>query len=83
MRTTIELPDPLYRRLRAAAAERGLRGFSPIVEQALREHLDGVDSREQVSTRIKQAARAWTPRAVTAWERTRREVWATWRDIRS
>ena len=83
MRTTIELPDPLYRRLRAAAAERGLRGFSPIVEQALREHLDGADSREQVSTRIKQAAGAWTQRDVTDWERTRREVWATWRDIRS
>jgi len=30
VRTTVELPDPLYRRVRALAAARGTRGFSPI-----------------------------------------------------
>lgn len=83
MRTTVELSDPLYRRLRAAAAERGLRGFSPLVEQALREYLDGADRRERVSERIKDGAGAWTEGDVTEWERTRREVWATWRDTQS
>lgn len=82
MRTTVELSDPVYRRLRAAAAERGLRGFSPLVEQALREYLDGTDRREDVSARIKGAAGAWTERDVTDWERSRREIWATWRDTR-
>ena len=83
MRTTVELSDPVYRRLRAAAAERGLRGFSPLVEQALREYLDGAARREQISVRIKDAAGAWTERDATEWERTRHEVWATWRDTGS
>ncbi len=83
MRTTVELSDPLYRRLRAAAAERGLRGFSPIVERALSEYLDGAGSREEVAARIKDAAGAWTQDDVAEGERTRREFWATWRDIRS
>ena len=83
MRTTVELSDPLYRRLRTAAVERGLRGFSPLVEQALREYLDGADRREELSARIKHGAGAWTERDVTEWERTRREVWATWRDTQS
>lgn len=79
MRTTVELSDPLYRRLRAAAAERGVRGFSPIVEQALREHLDGTDRREDVSRRIRAGAGSWSESDATEWERARREVWATWR----
>jgi hypothetical protein len=40
MRTTIELSDRTYARLRARAAERGLRGFSPIVEEALERLLE-------------------------------------------
>lgn len=46
MRTTIELSDRTYTRLRAKALERGMRGFSPIVEEALERLLeqDGVQS---------------------------------------
>lgn len=40
MRTTIELSDRTYTLLRAKAVERGMRGFSPIVEEALERHLE-------------------------------------------
>jgi hypothetical protein len=39
MRTTVELSEPLYKRLKAVAVDRGLRGFSPIIEEALSEYL--------------------------------------------
>lgn len=40
VRTTIELSDSTYARLRAKAAERGMRGFSAIVEEALERFLE-------------------------------------------
>ena len=35
MRTTVELPDEQYAALRALAARRGVRGFSPLVSEAI------------------------------------------------
>ncbi|MGI8876460.1 MAG: ribbon-helix-helix protein, CopG family [Egibacteraceae bacterium] len=35
MRTTIELPDGHYRALRTLAARRGIRGFSPLIREAV------------------------------------------------
>ena len=35
LRTTVELTNRTYTRLRAKAAERDMRGFSAIVEEAL------------------------------------------------
>lgn len=39
MRTTVEITDAQYRRLVAVAAERGVRGFSKIVQEALDAYL--------------------------------------------
>jgi predicted transcriptional regulator len=76
MRTTVELSDPIYRRLRARAAERGVRGFSSIVEEALREYLErdtmpGED--------VFAAARgAWSAADARRFEAELRDAWATW-----
>lgn len=35
MRTTIEIPDDQYVALRSMAARRGLRGFSPLISEAV------------------------------------------------
>jgi len=59
MRTTVELADPVYRRLRAVAAERGLRGYSQIVEEALVEYLDAEQYRREVVTALEAAEGAW------------------------
>ncbi len=77
MRTTVELSDRTYVRLRARAVERGLRGFSPIVEEALERFLDQ-DGDEDLRAALLAAEGSWSDRDVEEWERVRREAWASW-----
>jgi hypothetical protein len=46
MRTTIEISEEHHRALAALARERGLRGFSPIVEEALDSYLRDLSAEE-------------------------------------
>jgi Arc/MetJ-type ribon-helix-helix transcriptional regulator len=78
MRTTVELSDPLYRRLRAAAAERGLRGFSELVEEAVDAYLAREDERRDLVRAIEDARGSWSETDVQDWERARDEAWASW-----
>lgn len=82
MRTTIELSDHTYARLRARAAERGMRGFSPLVEEAL-ERLLEQGGESGVAAALAEAEGAWSERDVEEWERARGEAWATWPSDRS
>jgi predicted transcriptional regulator len=45
MRTTVEIPDAIRARLLEIAAQRGEKGFSRIVEEALARYLDAEASR--------------------------------------
>ncbi len=76
MRTTIELSDRTYARLRAKAAERGMRGFSAIVEEALERLLEG--GGDDLASALVEAEGAWSESDVEEWEREREEAWATW-----
>jgi predicted transcriptional regulator len=77
MRTTIELSDRTYTRLRATAAERGMRGFSAIVEEAL-ERLFETGANTDLVPGLAEAEGAWSGSDVDEWERARREAWETW-----
>lgn len=77
MRTTIELSDRTYARLRAKAAERGMRGFSAIVEEAL-ERLLEQGGEDDLASALAAAEGAWSEGDVKEWEREREEAWATW-----
>jgi len=79
MRTTVEISDPLYRRLKAAAADHGLRGLSPLVEEALAEYLAAEPERRDVLAAIEAADGAWTEDDVTELEEARRRAWREWR----
>jgi predicted transcriptional regulator len=79
MRTTIELSDHTYRQLRAAANERGLRGFSPLVEEALIGYLEREDERRDLVRAIEQAEGSWSSDDVREWEQARAQAWASWR----
>jgi hypothetical protein len=79
MRTTVELSEPVYRRLKSEAVERGIRGFSPIVEEALTEHFQSDTQRHRLIDAITAAEGAWQGMDVERWERERKEAWATWR----
>ncbi len=77
MRTTVELSDRTYTRLRAKAAERGMRGFSAIVEEALERFLDQ-GGEDDLARALAEAEGAWSASDVEEWERAREEAWATW-----
>jgi hypothetical protein len=82
MRTTVELSDRTYTLLRAKAAERGMRGFSPIVEEAVARLLEqGGD--DEIAPALAEAEGAWSEGDVEDWERAREEAWATWSSGRS
>jgi predicted CopG family antitoxin len=83
MRTTVELSDAVYRRLRAAAAERGLRGFSELVEEALDSYLAREDEWRDLMRAIEQAQGSWSEADVRDWERARDHAWASWPSDRS
>jgi len=78
MRTTIELSDPVYRRLKSVAIDRGMRGFSPIVEEALSEYFQSELHRSRLTEAIAAAEGAWSEEDVAEWEREREQAWATW-----
>ncbi len=78
MRTTIELSDPIYRRLKSVAVNRGIRGFSPIVEEALSEYFRSEPQRRRQVEAIKAARGAWRGMDVEQWERDVKDAWATW-----
>jgi predicted DNA-binding protein len=82
MRTTIELSDRTYTRLRAKAAERGMRGFSAIVEEAL-ERLFEQGEGDDLLAGLVEAEGAWSKVDVDDWERAREEAWAAWPADRS
>jgi hypothetical protein len=60
MRTTVELSQPIYTRLKSEAVERGILGFSPIVEEALAEHFQSDSRRRRRIDAIKAAEGAWS-----------------------
>jgi predicted CopG family antitoxin len=78
MRTTIELSDPVYRRLKASAVDRGLRGFSPIVEEALSEYFQSELQRRQLTDAIASARGAWGEDDVADFQREWEQAWASW-----
>jgi predicted transcriptional regulator len=84
MRTTVELSDPIYRRLRARAAERGVRGFSPIVEEALREYLErDADAAASSDDPFTSARGVWSAADARRFQAELRDAWATWPTPRS
>jgi predicted transcriptional regulator len=79
MRTTVELSPPVYRRLKAVAVSRGLRGFSPIVEEALSEYFQSEVQRRHLAAAIAAAEGTWSEEDVADLEQSREQAWATWR----
>jgi metal-responsive CopG/Arc/MetJ family transcriptional regulator len=83
MRTTVEIPDPLYRRVRELALARGMRGFSPIVEEALREYLESEPRRRDVAAAVRAAEGTWSDADVAELEAILGQGWARWRSALS
>ncbi len=78
MRTTVELSEPVYQRLKSVAVDRGIRGFSPIVEEALSEYFQSARQRSRRAEAIAAGRGAWSEMDLEEWEREREQAWATW-----
>ena len=77
MRTTIELPDDLRRRVVSEAAARNLRGYSQVIVDALRAHFDGgQDDRQSVAAHVRGSL---NPQAAEVERRRLAELRANWR----
>lgn len=48
MRTTVEIPDEQRARLLQLAAERGEKGFSVLVQEAVKRYIEEIDRRTDV-----------------------------------
>lgn len=83
MRTTVELSEATYRLLRAAAIERGVRGFSPIVEEAVNRYLEAEDDEGESLRAFEAAKGAWSDVDVEDFEEARTQAWSSWRFDRS
>lgn len=79
VRTTIELSDDVYRALRALAAARGERGFSPIVEAALREYMDRAANDGDADDAFAAARGAWSDEDAEGLVAEIEDAWSTWR----
>lgn len=79
MRTTVEIPDELRQKLMQEAARRGERGYSAVVERALRRYFDekpGTESRRKTIQRLRGIERSMN----AAQEKARAdEVRGNWR----
>ncbi len=79
MRTTIELPDPLRARLLALAAERGEKGFSHLVQEAVMRYLAEVDAKPGLIDSAVSAVGTLAPDEADQMEESVRALRARWR----
>lgn len=79
MRTTIELPDPLRARLLALAAQRGEKGFSHLVQEAVVRYLAEVDSQPGLIDSAVAAVGTLAPEEADEMENAVRALRARWR----
>ena len=79
MRTTIEIPDAIRARLLEIAAQRGEKGFSRIVEEALVRYLDAEADRVETIEAALATLGSLTEAEAESMRDSIRELRATWR----
>ena len=79
MRTTVEITEKQHRRLMALAADRGIRGFSPLVQEAIERYLADLDSaRVDLALALEGVIGDEEAEEV---ERRITEAWSTWPQV--
>ena len=79
MRTTIEITDEQRAKLLEAAARRGEKGFSSIVQEALTDYFDAEEKRQERVRRALEAIGSLDANETSALERSVRELRQRWR----
>lgn len=79
MRTTIEIPDEQRAKLLQLAAERGEKGFSRLVQEALEKYLDELDGQEKRIRAALSVLGKLDEASARQMEETVRELRKSWR----
>jgi predicted transcriptional regulator len=81
MRTTVEIEDALLHRLRDLAVKRGERGFSRIVNEALKDYFttEGIETAEERRRKLRELFGAWDDETADAVRRRIEESRTQWR----
>jgi predicted transcriptional regulator len=79
VRTTIEISDEHRSRLLEAAARRGQKGFSAIIEEALDHYFEAEESRRQRLERALKAVGGLSEPAAERFEKDARALRRSWR----
>ena len=79
MRTTIEIPDEQRAKLLEAAAKRGEKGFSSIVQEALADYFDAEERRQEKVRRALEVIGSLDAEQTAALEKSVRKLRQRWR----
>ena len=79
MRTTIEITDAQRAKLLELAAQRGEKGFSAIVRDAIDHYVEERLGRRDLVSRALQTLGTFDDEAASALERSVRDLRSTWR----
>lgn len=77
MRTTVEITEAQHHTLTDLAVRRGLRGFSPLVQEAIEQYLDGLGGADLDA--VLSLRGAITEDEAAGLRQRIEETWATWR----
>lgn len=76
MRTTVEITDEQHHALDVLARRRGLRGFSPLVQEALHQYLQSQSGEDLEAVLALRGS--LPPDRADDWHRRIKEAWSSW-----
>lgn len=79
MRTTIELSDDLISTLHAVAIQKGYRGYSKVIEEAINFYLTENEKRKSQKEKILKMRGSWSLREVNTTKKRLEELRKNWK----
>jgi metal-responsive CopG/Arc/MetJ family transcriptional regulator len=80
MRTTVELSDDLIAALHALAVKKGYRGYSRIMEEAVKQYLRDHEKKEKAWSVLMKMRGSWSAEEAAETKRKLEEIRKNWRD---
>jgi metal-responsive CopG/Arc/MetJ family transcriptional regulator len=80
MRTTIELADDLIAALHAVAVKKGYRGYSKVMEDAVKHYLREIEKKERPLSVLMRMRGSWDAEEAAETKKRLEEIRANWRD---
>ena len=80
MRTTVELSDDLIAALHALAVKKGYRGYSRIMEEAVKHYLRDHEKKEGAWSVLKKMRGSWSAEEAAETKKKLEEIRKNWRD---